>query len=90
MKSDDPEEDLSDVIYPIFNLLIQLETAHESLILDLVSMNEKILNKRVPNPTEEDKIKTIQLLSKDKIFMNELKKIKTDIDNSYNKLLNFK
>ena len=51
-------------------------------------MDENILNKRVPIPTEEDKIKTIQLLSKDKIFMNEFKKIKTDIDNSYNKLFN--
>jgi hypothetical protein len=51
-------------------------------------MNEDILNKGVPIPTEEDKIKTVQFLSKDKIFMNEFKKIKTDIDNSYNKLLN--
>jgi hypothetical protein len=51
-------------------------------------MNEKILNNHNPQPSEKDKIKTIQLLSKDKIFMNEYKKIKTDIDNSYNKLLN--
>ena len=50
-------------------------------------MNEKILNNHNPQPTEQDKIKTIQLLSKDKIFMKEFKKIKTDIDNSYNKLL---
>ena len=51
-------------------------------------MNEKILNNHNPQPTEQDKIKTIQLLSKDEIFMKEFKKIKTDIDNSYNKLLN--
>ena len=51
-------------------------------------MNDAILNNHVPYPTKEDKIKTIQLLSEDKIFMNEFKKIKTDIDNSYNKLLN--
>ena len=86
--NDDPYEDLIYAIYPISNLLIQLETAHKSFILDLASMNEDILNKSVPIPTEEDKIKTIQLLSKDKIFMNEFKKIKADIDNSYNKLLN--
>jgi hypothetical protein len=87
-KSGDPEEDPSYIILPIWNLLIQLETTHKSLILDLVSMNEKILNNHNPKPTKQDKIKTIQLLSKDKIFMKEFKKIKTDIDNSYNKLLN--
>ena len=51
-------------------------------------MNEKILNYHNPKPIKEDRIKTIQLLSKDKIFMNEFKKIKTNIDNWYNKLLN--
>jgi hypothetical protein len=85
--NDDPY-DLLYATYPISNLLIQLETAHKSLILDLVSMNDEILTNRVPYPTEKDKIKTIQLLSKDKIFINEFKKIKIDIDNSYNKLLN--
>ena len=88
LNNDDPHEDPVYVIYPIFNLLIQLETAHKSLILNLVSMNEKILNNHNPQPTRDDKIKTIQLLSKDMIFMNEFKKIKIDIDNSYNKLLN--
>jgi hypothetical protein len=87
-KSGDSEEDPSYIIRPIWDLLIQLETTHKSLILDLVSMNEKILNNHNPQPTREDKIKTIQLLSKDRIFMNEFKKIKIDIDNSYNKLLN--
>ena len=87
-KSGDPEEDPSYMIRPISDLLIQLETTRKSLILDLVSMNEKILNNHNPQPTREDKIKTIQLLSKDRIFMNEFKKIKIDIDNSYNKLLN--
>jgi hypothetical protein len=62
--------------------------SHKSFILDLASMNEKILNMNNPKPTEKDKIKTIQLLSKDKIFMNEFKIIKNEIDNSYNKLLN--
>ena len=87
-KSGDSEEDPSYMIRPISDLLIQLDTTHKSLILDLVSMNEKILNNHNPQPTREDKIKTIQLLSKDRIFMNEFKKIKIDIDNSYNKLLN--
>jgi hypothetical protein len=50
-------------------------------------MNKKVLNNHNPRPTEEDKIKTIQLLSKDKIFMSEFKKIKNEIDNLYNKLL---
>ena len=88
MKSDDLEDDPSYIIRPISNFLIQLETAHKYLILDLVSMNDKILNNHNPQPSEKDKIKTIQLLSKDKIFMDEFKKIKTDIDTSYNKLLN--
>jgi hypothetical protein len=87
LKSNDIYEDPSYIITPIFNLLIQLETSHKYLILDLVSMNDKILTNHNPKPPEEDKIKTIQLLSKDKTFMNEFKKIKTDIDNSY-KLLN--
>ena len=87
LKNNDIYEDPSYIITPIFNLLIQLETSHKYLILDLVSMNDKILNFHNPKPTEEDKIKTIQLLSKDKTLMNEFKKIKTDIDNSY-KLLN--
>ena len=88
-KSGDPEDDPSNYIIPINDILIQLEISSKSFIIDLVSMNEKILNYNNPKPTKEDKIKTIQLLSKDKIFMNKLKKIKTDIDNSYNKLLNF-
>lgn len=88
LSSNNPDEDPAEIIPPIADLLLQLETAHKSLILDLVSMKEEILTKQVPIPTEEDKIKTIQLLSKDKIFMNEFKKIKVDIDNSYNKLLN--
>ena len=87
-KSGDPEDDPSNYIRPINDILIQLEISSKSFIIDLVSMNEKILNYNNPKPTKEDKIKTIQLLSKDKIFMNKLKKIKTDIDNSYNKLLN--
>jgi hypothetical protein len=89
LSNDDLYEDPAYIIIPIFDLLIQLETSPKSLILDLVSMNEKILNIKTRKPSNEDKIKTIQLLSKDKIFMNEFKKIKTDIDNSYNKLLNF-
>ena len=88
LNKDEPYKDYAYAIPPISDLLIQLETTHKSLILDLVSMNEEILNNQVPYPTKEDKIKTIQLLSKDKTFMNEFKKIKTDIDNSYNKLLN--
>jgi hypothetical protein len=88
LKSDDLEEDPSYIIGSIRDLLIQLETTHKSLILDLVSMNKKILNNHNPRPTEEDKIKTLQLLSKDEKFMNEFKNIKNDIDNSYNKLLN--
>ena len=87
-KSGDPEEDPSNYIIPINDILMQLEISSKSFIIDLVSMNEKILNYHNPKPTKEDKIKTIQLLSKDKIFMDKLKKIKTDIDNSYNKLLN--
>jgi hypothetical protein len=87
LNNNDPYEDPAYAINPISELLIQLETTHKSLILDLVSMNEKILTRYVPNPTKEDKIKTIQLLSKDKIFMSEFKKIKNEIDNSYNKLL---
>ena len=78
LNNNDPDEDPAYLINPIYELLIQLETAHKSLILDLVSMNEKILTRHVPLPTEEDKIKTIQLLSKDKIFMNEFKKIKNE------------
>ena len=87
LNKDEPYEDYAYAIPPISDLLIQLENTHKSLILDLASMNEEILNNQVPYPTKEDKIKTVQLLSKDKIFMNELKKIKTDIDNSYNKLI---
>ena len=88
LNNDDPYEDPAFILSPIFDLLIQVDVAQKYLILDLASMNEKILNIRTIKPSEEDKIKTIQLLSKDKIFMNELKKIKTEIDNSYNKLLN--
>ena len=88
MNNDDPYEDPAYIISPIFDLLIQLDVAQKYLILDLASMNEKILTIMTIKPSDEDKIKTIQLLSKDKIFMNELKKIKTEIDNSYNKLLN--
>ena len=88
LNNDNLYEDPAYIIMPIFDLLIQLDVAQKYLILDLASMNEKILNIRTRKPSIEDKIKTIQLLSKDKIFMNEFNKIKTDIDNSYNKLLN--
>ena len=85
-KIDNPEENLVYQNPHLYDLFIRLKNSYKSLILDIISWIKRYL-KNSNQPDEEDKIKTLMLISKDKKFMNTFKKIKEQINNSNNKLL---
>jgi hypothetical protein len=70
----------------LYNLFIRLINSYKSLILDLISLDQRMLYTRYLDD-EEDKRKTLTLLSKDKKFMTTLKKVKKEIDNQIDQLL---
>jgi hypothetical protein len=80
-----PEDNLIYKNPYLYDLLIRLINSYKSLILDIISMDQKMLNTR-NLADEEDKRKTLTLLSKDKKFMTTLKKIKKEINNQIDQL----
>lgn len=79
-KIDNPEDNLVCANPRLYDLFLRLKNSYKSLILEIISMDQEIL-KTSRLVDEEDKRKTSILLSKDKKFMNILKKIKKEINN---------
>ena len=85
-KIDNPEENLVYQNPHLYDLFIRLKNSYKSLILDIISMDQRLFEK-LNQPDEEDKRKTLMLISNDKKFLNTLKKIKEEINNQTDKLL---
>jgi hypothetical protein len=85
-KIDNPEDNLVYANPDLYDLFIRLKNSYRSLILDTISMDQQILKTR-RQPDDEDKRKTFRLLSKDKKFMNTLKKIKEEVNHQTDNLL---
>lgn len=85
-KIDNPEYNLVKTNPHLYELFVRLKNSYKSLILDISSMDQEIL-KTGRQPDDEDKRKSLMLLSKDKKFMNILKKIKEEINHQTEKLL---
>lgn len=84
-KIDNPEDNLVYANPDLYDLLIRLKNSYRSLILDTIFMDQEIL-KTHRQPDDENKRKTLMLLSKDKKFMTTLKKIKKEINNQIDQL----
>lgn len=82
----DPNEDPTNNIFPLIILMTQLQTLHKSFILELALMDKNITDMRTICKNE-DRLKTIEVLSKDKKYLSELTKIRSDIDHASKQLL---
>ena len=85
-KIDNPEDNLVYENPHLYDLFLRLKNSYKSLILEIIFMDQEIL--KTPRLVdEEDKRKTLMLLSKDKKFTNTLKKIKEEINHQTDRLL---